>query len=149
MEGLRSICCAVDFSEASRAALQEAATLARREGARLEVLHVERGPRARPEALLAPPPPPARHAGDLGVLGEWVAEAERLAGTPVRGVHVIGDPATEIARYAREVRSDLLVIGATEGFSWSWPLRRPVGPRLLRLAHCPVLAVPPDAARAA
>jgi nucleotide-binding universal stress UspA family protein len=75
-------------------------------------------------------------------MGEWVAEAERLAGSPVRGVHVIGDPATEITRFAAEAGADLLVIGATEGFSWSRPLRRPVGPRLLGLACCPVLAVP-------
>jgi nucleotide-binding universal stress UspA family protein len=80
---------------------------------------------------------------------EWVAEAEQVAGIPVRGVHVIGDPATEIVRFAAEAGSDLLVIGATEGFSWARPLRRPVGPRLLGLARCPVLAVPAEKARAA
>lgn len=149
MAGARSICCAVDFSAGSRAALREAAVLARREGARLDVLHVERGPRARPEPLFAPPPRPSRPGVRIAALGEWVAEAEGIIGAPVRGVHVIGDPAAEIARFAREVESDLLVIGATVGFSWTRPLRRPVGPRLLALAPCPVLAIPPERARAA
>jgi nucleotide-binding universal stress UspA family protein len=82
-------------------------------------------------------------------MGEWVAEAERIAGAPVRGVHVLGDPVAEIARFAHEAGSDLLVIGASSGFSWTKPLRRPVGPRLIGRAPCPVLAVPAERARAA
>ena len=79
MPVFRRICCPVDFSEASRAGLEMAARLARRDGAGLTVLHVTgmRWPGEQGEIL------PGRHAGkkpEAAQLAEWTGDAERLAG---------------------------------------------------------------------
>ncbi|HET6921513.1 MAG TPA: universal stress protein, partial [Anaeromyxobacteraceae bacterium] len=58
MKAWRRIGCAVDFSEASRAGLESAATLAARPGAELFVIHV-----SEERAILRPQPQAARGPG--------------------------------------------------------------------------------------
>lgn len=112
----KKICCAVDFSECSHAALDEAATLAGREGAALVLLHVYPPPRPPgPEAPLAwsPSDLEAETLGELeGPMARLRADAEAIAGAGrVETRLLAGKPADEIARFARDGGCDLVVIG--------------------------------------
>lgn len=143
MAGWKKICCAVDFSEPSRRAMQEAAELARLMGAELTLLHVYVSPPAVATDMLVAP----RDLGPIiaqeveGTITAWRADAERLLGAPV-STHVCpGQPEDEIPRFAAEHGTDLLVI-ATHGRSG---LRRlvlgSVAEAVARRAPCPVLVV--------
>jgi nucleotide-binding universal stress UspA family protein len=143
----KKICCPTDLSEASRAALRQAAAIARESGAELILLHVSaRGQAAGGEALLAPPPRPAvRPDRDEGRLKIWTEEAERLAPGAVTSIELTGSPAEEIVRCAREFGCDLLVMG-THGRSGIGHLALgSVAEAVIRAAPCPVLVVRPQA----
>jgi nucleotide-binding universal stress UspA family protein len=146
-----NLCVAVDLSELSREALDQAADLARALGADLTVAHV-----------VAPPPPVA---ADLlvapgGVAGEaareeeatleaWRAVAEARAGRPVRGRLLAGDPARELVRLAREEGSDLIVMGTHGRTGLRRALLGSVAAAVVREAPCAVLVVHDGAARIA
>lgn len=139
----RKIVVATDFSTASRPALAAALDLARRDGARLIVLHVMM--------------PPSPFVGD-DLPGSWleleararrdaerrlaaaVSQAER-AGIATTGTLVKGVPAEVIVRIARREGADLIVIG-THGRSGLGRLfMGSVAARVLGTATCPVLTV--------
>jgi nucleotide-binding universal stress UspA family protein len=148
MSTWKKICCPTDLSEASRAALGQAAAIARESRAELILLHVSArgGHAAGGEALLAPPPRPAVHPDrDEGRLKIWTEEAERLAPGAVTSIELMGSPAEEIVRCAREFGCDLLVMG-THGRSGIGHLALgSVAEAVIRAAPCPVLVVRPQA----
>lgn len=140
---MRTILVATDFSAASRPAFAAALDLARRDGARLVVLHVMM--------------PPSPFVGDE-LPGSWleleararrdaerrlaaaVSQAER-AGIATTGTLVKGAPAEVIVRVARREGADLIVIG-THGRSGLGRLfMGSVAARVLGTAKCPVLTV--------
>lgn len=135
------ICCAVDFSDASRLAMVEAAELTRGCGAQLTLLHVHEPVRAPIDVLI-----PARSyelesvdvARDLAV---WKAEAERRATTAVRTEVVAGEPASEILRHARTHGIDLVVVGTHGRTGLKHLVLGSVAERVVRQAPCPVLVV--------
>jgi nucleotide-binding universal stress UspA family protein len=140
------ILCPVDFSETSEKAMQDAAELARTLSARLTLLHVYQlpgytlpeGPAfARPEVL-------ARHAvevnEELSKLKERIAREARIA---VDAAAVLGDPAPEILRFARDRRQDLIVMGTHGRTGLPHALIGSVAERVIRKAPCPVLTVRP------
>jgi nucleotide-binding universal stress UspA family protein len=140
---MRKIVVATDFSTAARPAFAAALDSARRDGARLVVLHV-----------MVPPSPFV--GGDLP--GSWLeleararADAERRlaaavsqaerAGIATTGTLVKGAPAEVIVRVARREGADLIVIG-THGRSGLGRLfMGSVAARVLATATCPVLTV--------
>jgi nucleotide-binding universal stress UspA family protein len=146
MAGWKKLCCAIDFSEASHAAMREATELARRFGAELELLHVH-------------PPPPA--AGlDVSVrpldfvelastelettMASWQEEAEHAAGRAVHSTVVPGPVAAaadEILRFLRENGDDLLVVGTHGRRGMQRFLLGSVAERVAREAPCSVLVV--------
>jgi nucleotide-binding universal stress UspA family protein len=140
MSGYRRICCPVDFSEPSRLALEEAARLARREGASLTVLHVPEAPRPALEIPYAPPPP-WQDEGAPPDLEAWRAEAESLRGGTVDSV-LLGQPvAPAITGFARATGVDLIVIGS-HGRTGLPPLVvGSVADAVVRTAPCSVLVV--------
>ena len=140
---MRKIVVATDFSAASRPAFAAALDLARRDGARLVVLHV-----------MMPPSPFV--VGDLP--GSWleleararrdaerrlaaaVSQAER-SGIATTGTLVKGVPGEVIVRVARREGADLIVTG-THGRSGLGRLFvGSVAARVLGTAKCPVLTV--------
>ena len=140
---MRKIVVATDFSAASRPAFAAALDLARRDGARLVVLHV-----------MMPPSPfvgadlpgswlelEARARRDAERrLAAAVSQAER-AGIATTGTLVKGAPAEVIVRVARREGADLIVIG-THGRSGLGRLfMGSVAARVLGTAKCPVLTV--------
>lgn len=136
----RRICCAVDFSEPSRRALEEAADLARRFASDLTALHVYDVLPPTGLDLLGPPVEEAQRSA-AQVMEQWVRDAELIARRAVRSALRIGAPAQEILRFAREGSFDLLVL-ATQGRTG---LKRlvlgSVAERVVREAECAVLVV--------
>lgn len=122
---------ATDFSPVSEAAVRVAREYAERLGARVHLLHVAWAGEYDVAALLA------RTAEDLG---------PRISVT-VAGRS--GEPAEEIARYAREHGIDLIVVGTHGRTGVSRAILGSVAERLLRIAPCPVVAVPAAALPAA
>ena len=85
MPEFRRILCPIDFSESSRAALELAARLARRDAAGLTVLHVTGSHWPGEQGAILPRLHPGEK-GETTVLAEWTADAERLAGGTVSSV---------------------------------------------------------------
>jgi nucleotide-binding universal stress UspA family protein len=126
----RKVCCPVDFSRESRAALEVAVDLCRRLGAELTILHVEE----------------QRDEGH-GALDAWMEDAARL-GIRALAATTHGDPKTAIARWAQRHGFDAIVIG-THG--WTGRARQLVGSvaeSTVRNAACPVMVIHEEWARA-
>ena len=141
------ILCAVDFSESSRAAVEHAADLARRFDAELTLIHVREAPREPEGQRVAARELPAAQARELGdKLQAWRAEAERLAGRPVRALLEGGAPVTEIVAEARNGHHDLVVTGTHGRKGLRHVFLPSVAEQVVREAPCPVLVArpPPD-----
>lgn len=143
MSAWKNICCAVDFSAASRVALEEAAELAWRYGGSLTLLNVrERPPVPVPDATLQASDR-ARGSSEWREqeLEAWREYAARIATTQVAAVVLEGRPATEIVRFAADHRCDVVVMG-THGRSGRDG--RPLGSvaqEVILDAGCPVVVL--------
>jgi nucleotide-binding universal stress UspA family protein len=130
----------VDGTPDGERALAYAALLARRLGARLDLVHV--GPAGPPGAR-----PRAADAGRAYVAGA----AERLreaAGPPARGAHPVllhGAPGPELLRHAEAVAACVVVLPTSGRGAVARAVLGSVALSMLRGAPCPVLVVPPDA----
>jgi nucleotide-binding universal stress UspA family protein len=151
MTAWRRICCPVDFSPASRVALEEAADLAWRFAAELTLLHVDdrAGRPVGSETLL---PPAALEPWTLELerqLAEWAGLAERIAVRPVRYALAAGPAAEEILRFVADGGFDVVVMG-THGRGEREHLEfGSVAEAVVRGAGCPVLVVRRRAGREA
>jgi nucleotide-binding universal stress UspA family protein len=146
----RNLCVAVDLSEPSREALDQAADLARALGADLTVAHVVAPPPPVATDLLVAPGGVVEGARDeMEALEAWRAVAEARAGRPVRGRLLIGDPARELVRLAREEGCDLVVMGTHGRTGLRRALLGSVAAAVVREAPCAVLVVHDGAARIA
>lgn len=120
-----------DFSADSNTALVAAASLARRLGASIHLLHVvldavgavNRRERIEAEARTR-----------LGVLAGTISDV------PVCWDVLIGQPADVIARMASDMRADLIIMG-THGRCVVGNVMGSVAARVIRRAHCPVMTV--------
>jgi universal stress protein A len=142
----RDILVPVDFSDASRAALDYGAMLARRFGARLTALHVASpvgsyDPLPRfPVPVLMPPP-------KLDLLE---AELRRFVTPPGsdlplgRVVVRTGSAADEILSFAREMIADFIVLGSKGHSRLAHWVFGSVTQRVLQGAASPVLVAPPS-----
>ncbi|HEX9734266.1 MAG TPA: universal stress protein [Thermoanaerobaculia bacterium] len=147
MEAPRRVLVPVDFSAPSRRSLAYAVRLARRFGARLQLLHViEKVTVPEFYAATLPPHPEDVEVRTLEVLGAWMAEVEG-ADVPFEAHVAVGRPAMEISAFAERHESDLAVI-ATQGLTGFH--RVAMGgttEQVVRLCQCPVLVVRADANR--
>jgi nucleotide-binding universal stress UspA family protein len=141
MAGWKKLCCAIDFSETSRAAMREATELARRFEAELELLHVH-PPQPAPGLDMSVPPPGflEQASAELeGMIATWQEEAERAVGRAVSSTVLPGFAADEVLRFVREHRSDLLVVGTHGKRGVQRLLLGSVAERVAREAPCSVL----------
>jgi len=143
----KRICCPIDFSDASRAAMEIAADLARRQGADLVLLHAYPIPGYTfPDGSVVASPKMMQELADQAErhLEEWRAAAEGLVGAPRVETHTaVGEPAAEIVSYARASGIDLVVVGTHGRTGLEHALMGSVAERVVRRAHCPVLTVRP------
>jgi nucleotide-binding universal stress UspA family protein len=139
-DGPKSILVAVDGSDTSLRAAAYAAGLARRQACELIVVFVHTpGSLAamRPESLVGMSQTNAETARQLQRQIE--DNADRI-GVTVRLIEREGEPATEIAKVADELRVDAVVVGASTRVGHRF--LGALGVHLIRLAHWPVTVVP-------
>jgi nucleotide-binding universal stress UspA family protein len=144
----KRICCPIDFSDASRAAMEVAADLARRSGADLVLLHAYPIPGYTfPDGSVVASPKMMQDLADQAErhLQEWRGDAAKIAGSPVTTQKAIGEPAAEIVAFARSAGVDLVVVGTHGRTGIEHALMGSVAERVVRRAHCPVLTVRPPA----
>ena len=147
MPAWKKICCPVDFSSESRAAMEEAAELAWRFGGDLTLVHVdERSPRAL-ESLGAREERDEEATGLERKLAGWRDDAEPIATTRVDCVLLAGAAAEEIVRFAREKGYDVIVMATRgQGNRLGWALGS-VAQNVVREASCTVVVVRGRSAR--
>ncbi len=139
MSEWKKICCAIDFSEPSRFALEKAAELARRLQADLTLLHVYEARAVSAEVLVSKF---EQAAPDLDrKMTSWQGEAEQAVGGPVRSVVLTGSAASEILRFVREGGFQLLVMATRGRTGLKHLLLGSVAERVVREADCQVLVV--------
>ncbi len=145
----KRICCPIDFSDASRAAMEVAADLARRFGADLVLLHAYPIPGYTfPDGSIVASP---KMMQDLAEQAErhldlWRQDAERAVGAGrVTAEKAIGEPSSEILSFAHGRGIDLLVLGTHGRTGIEHALMGSVAERVVRKARCPVLTVRPRA----
>lgn len=139
----KSIVWATDGSDHAGQALPYVRELARRDDSTVTIAHVVE----RIEAIGAVGPP--RRADESEVQGKLHQLADQLSADGVSAsLRICGEvgvkPAQEIAKIARESEADLVVVGTRGHSAVAGVLLGSVAYRLLHLAPCPVLAVPPD-----
>jgi nucleotide-binding universal stress UspA family protein len=127
----RKVCCPVDFSRESRAALEVAVDLCRRLGAELTILHVEEPDRADRTA-----------EGDA-----WLEDAAH-AGVVPRSAVACGDPKQVIAEWVEQNGFDAVVMGTNGWTGRAHALVGSVAESTLRQANCPVMVIREEWARA-
>jgi nucleotide-binding universal stress UspA family protein len=145
---IRRILCPIDFSDASRHALEHAVVIAGWYGSRITALHV-----CHPMILLNPPvlfadPPggllPAEpDRQQLGErLREWLMPAD-AAGLQTDALFAEGSAAARILEGAASLPADLIVMGTHGRGGFERLMLGSVTEKVLRKANCPVLTVPP------
>jgi nucleotide-binding universal stress UspA family protein len=138
------IVCASDFSEQSASALEWAAAFARREGVRVDLVHVVPEPTRDHEQLAADAATfEAARLGDArDRLAADAAAAARAAGVTVQPHVLAGQPEVRIVEHARLHGGRVIVVGATaRPLLERWVLGS-VAERTIRAATCPVVVVP-------
>lgn len=138
MSGFTTILAATDFSEYSQPSVDWAVRLAEKCDATLHLLHVVHEP------LLAPVS--SNSAADELLHArqqlEQVLPPENFLRLEIVRTAVHGSPAEQIVRYAEAQGVDLIVVGTHGRTGLAHALRGSVADRLLRIARCPVVAIP-------
>lgn len=139
---IENILCAVDFSPASHAAVREAIRLSGYGGRPVTLLHVlEAGGSSMPMHSTMP----AVHQYQRRLGADALCKLRALIPQPDRGDAAarvaLGRPVTEILKAARNMKTPLIVIGATRRSGIGSRLFGKTG-QLLRDARCSILAVP-------
>ena len=132
---------ALDGSEPSDRALPVARELAKQSGGQIDVVHVREimGGRGGVHSV---------HVNEDELEKKVEAQVAELTGAGVKAsMHRftvnVGGPAHQIAEVADSLGADLIVVGTRGHSSFGGFLSGSVTQRLLHVAHCPVLAVPP------
>jgi nucleotide-binding universal stress UspA family protein len=141
MNAWRKICCAVDLSDPSRQAMEEAADLAARVRGELTLVHVHiPSPPVAGDVLTSPGEESRVEIREMEwALERWREEAQRRSGVPVWTRVLVGDPAIELVRHAHETGCDLLVVGTHGRAGLTRLVLGSVAEKVVRHAPCPVL----------
>jgi nucleotide-binding universal stress UspA family protein len=150
MIDIRRILCPIDFSDASRHALEHAMVIAGWYGSQITALHA-----CHPMILLSPlvvfadPPGAIRpNEPDRQQLGEqlreWLVPAEKM-GLETEALFDEGNPVARILERATSLPADLIVMGTHGRGGFERLILGSVTEKILRKANCPVLTVPPPA----
>jgi len=145
MTTLKSILVAVDFSEASRAAVEHGLELAKAFNASLHLLHVVDEPLRKTWAGYTP------CAEFLETVDRLRTEARKrleqlVPRTELGDGRIVvatawGDPSDELLKYVRSHDIDLIVCGTHGRRGWDHFTMGSVAERVVRVSSCPVLTV--------
>jgi nucleotide-binding universal stress UspA family protein len=142
---LHRILCPIDASEPSAQAALQAIAFARWSGARVTALHVTTPSYAVALELL-PLVTEQQRADAEEALRGWMCTRFRQAfksGISVDLLVKCGTPAQEILACATELPADLIVMGTHGESGFDHLVLGSITEKVLRLARCPVLTVPP------
>jgi len=145
----KRILCPIDFSDASRAALETAAELAKQHQGKLTLLHAYPVPGYTfPDGSFVASSKMLEELAEAARihLEEWKGIATSLGLSDVQAVTAVGEPAAEILTYAGEQGVDLLVVGTHGRTGLTHARMGSVAERVVRKAPCPVLTVRPPKA---
>lgn len=141
---IKRIVVGTDFSEGSDAAMEHAFSLAVALHAIVDIVHV-----VEPGILVAPASLGAMPLADGPALFEEIdraltarAEQGRAAGLACQTNSLQGFPPGEIARHAKQVGADLIVVGTHGRTGIAHAVLGSVAERVVQRAACPVLVVP-------
>jgi nucleotide-binding universal stress UspA family protein len=136
---LRKVMVAVDLSDHSEATARYAAEIARSFGASLSVIYVYKpvplGEYVCESTLTILEEERDRLSKLLGELAQKV----KVNGLICKAVFLVGDPAEQIARWAREVDADMIITGSSEPTFLGRLFHLAKAPRIMHRAPCPVL----------
>lgn len=147
---LRKILVPVDFSEGAQPALALAATMARKFGASIDLLHVWQPPPLIPFPVAVVPSASESMPVNMEELARTTAGAlmktlvEQLRDQGIAEVHsrvAIGSPAHEIVELAELGHFDLVVMGTHGRTGVAHAVLGSVAEKVVRRAKCPVLTV--------
>jgi len=132
---------ALDGSDPSDRAIPVAQELAKQSGGRIDVVHVREIVGGRGGVHTA-------RVDEDSLEQKVVGQVDALTAAGVtaelhRFTANVGGPAHQIADVAQKLGADVIVVGTRGHSSFGGFLSGSVTQRLLHLAHCPVLAVPP------
>ena len=141
--GFKTILIATDFGPESDAAMRTGEVLARQLGASIHLLHVVRDP------VVALATPELYGIDWQGLRDTMVSNAQErlgtlassLTGSPVTAEAVVGSPAETIARRAKELGTEVIVMGTHGRGGVGHLFIGSVAERVIRLASCPVMTV--------
>ncbi len=148
---IRKILCPIDFSEFSESVLAYTAAFAKLFASEVTVLHVfataapPGGSATYPAWLLQVPEARKSIADELHLLSAPLSSA----GVTLRTQIAEGNTAAEIVRHAADHDVDLVVMGTHGRSGFDRLTLGSVAEKVLRKAPCPVLTIPPGAARTA
>lgn len=113
MRPWKRICCATDFSAGARLAFSEAGLLASAFGSELILVHVHAPREPRKEAFFTPADLFEAVEPQLEQrVTQWARELADVERVETRVAILMGNPADEIVRFAREHDVDAIVLGA-------------------------------------
>jgi nucleotide-binding universal stress UspA family protein len=140
---IKHILVPTDFSEASQAALEMAASMARRFGARLTLFHAHAVPSYLYPDGMMPVPATVLNELERSIVAELNRLAQSLAagGMTVEIRHTLGGAAAEICRAADEIGADLIIMGTHGRTGLRHMVLGSVAEKVVRKAAQPVLTV--------
>ena len=138
------IVCATDFSPQSEAALAWAATLARRDGGHVDLVHVARAYREDSRTLVFEDALVDADQVQIAMvqLREMARRAAHELGVSVRPQVLRGEPHLKLLEYARQEDARLVVLGTCGLAALDRLMLGSVAERLVRAADRPVVLVP-------
>lgn len=142
----KRILCPVDFSDASKSALQVASELARRFDGELTVFHAYPLPGyTLPEGTVLPATGMLQELAEQtdALLERWKADALKDGAPRVTTGKSVGEPASEIVAAAEEGKYDAIVVGTHGRTGFAHVLLGSVAERVVRRAPMPVVTVRP------
>lgn len=141
---MRDILCPVDFSRAAGRSLQYAATLARQTGGALTVLFVN-DPLLEVAGTSAYDGRELRRSteSELRLFAQRAIDKSRGRALAPKFIVTVGDPAEQIQKTARRLKSDVVVMGTHGATGLTKLLFGSTTEKFLRLATMPVLLIPP------
>jgi nucleotide-binding universal stress UspA family protein len=142
----KKILCPVDFSDASRAAMQVASELARRFEGEVTVFHAYPLPGyTLPEGTVLPATGMLQELAEQtdALLERWKAEALSDGAPRVATDKAVGEPAAEIVAAAEDGKFDVIVVGTHGRTGFAHVLLGSVAERVVRRAPMPVITVRP------
>jgi nucleotide-binding universal stress UspA family protein len=147
---IQKILVPIDFSEGAQPAIELAATMARKFGSSVELLHVWQPPPLIPLPIVVMPSSPEAEPVNMEELARTTAGAQmkeivtRLRDQGIAEVQSrvgVGSPAHEIVELAALGHFDLIVMGTHGRSGLAHAVVGSVAEKVVRRAKCPVLTV--------